>query len=109
MKKVYTDNPVIAEQFTDQCMPEGVMAAPDEFIEKVLVGSLRYEAKEKGAYIFKYPKPSDCNKEVAELFGVPFSFDWIKKGDYVLTYPSGYARVEAKESFDRDYQEIEIL
>lgn len=109
MKKVYTNSPVIAEQFTDSCTPAGVMVADSEFIQRVLVPSLQKQYEGKEIFLFKLPQPSTSNKEVAELFNVPCPFEWIHKGDYVLTYPSGYARVESRESFERDYQEIEIL
>lgn len=109
MKRVYTNNVVIAEQFTDDCTPEGVRVADSEFILKVLVPSVREQYKGKEIFLFKYPYPSTINKEVAEIFNVPYPFAWIKKGDYVLTYPSGYATVETRESFERDYQEIQLI
>jgi len=109
MKRVYTNNAVIAEQFTDNCTPAGVTVADSEFIQKVLVPSLQEQYGGKEIFLFKFPQPSTTNKEVAELFNVPYPFEWIHKGDYVLTYPSGYARVESMQSFERDYQEIKIL
>jgi hypothetical protein len=108
MRKFYTNNPIAAEQFTDDYFPAGVTIADPEFIQKVLVPSLQEEYKNSKIYLFKYPQPSTTDKEVAELFKVPYPFTWIHKGDYVLTYSSGYSRVESKESFERDYFEVEL-
>lgn len=110
MKKLYTNRLIHAEQFTDDCTPEGVIKADPEFIEKVLVESTKKEVRKSGAYLYKLPKPDESDYEVAALFKVPYPFAWIHKGDYVVTsLQSGYSRVESKKLFEADYKEIGLL
>jgi hypothetical protein len=107
MKRTYTNNPIIAEQFTDDCIPNGVMVADPEFY-KVLIQPYKDYVLEHGAYIFKLPQPDESDVQIANNLDVPFPFAWIEKGDYVLTYKSGYSRTEDKDVFERDYWEITI-
>ena len=108
MKYTYTNRPIIAEQFTDECTPNGVMVADDALIQKVLMPSLHEEAIKTGVFMFKFPKPSETDWAVAKSFGVNIPFQWIHKGDYVLEFPSGYSRVESKEIFEGEYYKVEL-
>jgi len=108
MKKIYSKEIVEAEQFTDDYTPDGVLLADEGFIKKVLAKSLYESRGDKVFYLFKLPKPNDVNKDIALLFGVPYPFEWIEKGDYVLTYSNGYACVEKKQYFEHHYKQINM-
>lgn len=106
--RIYTDRIVSAVQFTDTYTPPGVMIAEDHIVNNVLVPSVRDELMGRDIFLYKLPKPNEWNIEVAQVVGSPFPFDWIRHGDYVVTYPSGYSRAIEKEVFERDYQEIQL-
>jgi hypothetical protein len=107
MKKLYTCNTIAAEQFTDECTPDGVIPAPKEFHD--LLADFPLEQSESGLYIYKTPYPDDNDELFTKYLDAPCPFSPIEKGDYVVTHKGGYSTVITEKSFRRDYSHIELL
>jgi hypothetical protein len=107
MKQQYSNRIITAEQFTDDYTPEHVFPATEEYL-KVLTPGIRIEITNQ-AYVFIFPFPSETDKEVQKLLQAPKPFMWIKKGDYVITNPSGYQKAEEQSSFEENYTKIKTL
>ena len=109
MKKLFAKEIYKAEQFTEDFTPDGVMVADDVFIQNVLVPSVREKLKDKKMYLYKLPKPNSEDENTVRYFNVPFAFDWIKHGDYVVTSNTGYSIAVNKSKFEQDYKEIQLI
>lgn len=108
MKKLYTctSTTIAAEQFTDDCTPEGVILAPGEFLK--LIDDFQLPLGEP-IYIFKTTSPDETDYGMGNFLNAPYPFQWIEKGDYVVTHWGGYSIVITEKSFQRDYSHIELL
>jgi len=106
--KYYAKNIVSAEQFTDDFTPEGVIKAPEIFIENVLVESIKKSIDRDNMFLLKLSNPGEMKEELKKLFKVPYAFEWIKKGDYVVTFANKRNFVESKKDFEDNYTEVQF-
>lgn len=106
MKKLYTNSTITAEQFTDECTPEGVIPAPKEFMD--LFADFQPGIVGSGFYMYEIPYPDDDDKLYASYLNAPYPFYPIEKGDYVITQNGGYSTVIPEKVFKREYFQIEI-
>jgi hypothetical protein len=106
MKKLYTCTTVAAEQFTDECTPEGVMLAPKECLD--LIDDFQLPPGEE-KYIFKPTSPDETYYLIRNYLNGPYPFAWIGKGDYVVTGRGGLSVVIPEKFFQRDYLHIDVL
>lgn len=88
---------IIAEQFTDDNIPQGVIPAPLEIL--VLLKDLIPEITESETYIYRVPVPKQDEKILANQIGAPYPFHLIKKGDYVVTFQDQPSAVLEEEAF----------
>lgn len=107
MVKLYTNQIVKVEQFTDNYTPKGVQIATQKFVELLSEPYKSTFSKDKN-FVFRIPNPSKSDEKVKSNLDSPYPFCWIKKGDYVLTYPNGYSIVESQEYFEKYYKEIKL-
>jgi hypothetical protein len=88
---------VKVEQYTEFNIPDGVVDAGEEFM-----GLFYMDKQDNTVYkLFKLPKPGAGDKELANRLGVPYAFNWIELGDYVVSYSDGYKEVIPMEIFNR--------
>jgi hypothetical protein len=106
MKRTLIEDRVKVEQFTDDCIPDGVIEATDEILDVIVF--LQKRKSSEGYYIYKVPFPSHADIEFAEYFNIDHPFQWIKKGDYIVTFTGTYSYVIDEKRFLRDYMPIEI-
>ena len=101
MKILYPRTLLTAEQFTDECTPDGVITLPKEFFDLVDDSHLDLSSKEN--YIYKIPFPEDHDKKLANSIKAQYPFQWIEKGDYVITRLDGYSFVETDRVFCQEH------
>ena len=106
MKKLYTKNTIVAEQFTDYCIPDGVIIAPEEF--RNLIDDFQLPPGEV-IYIFRAESSDSTDCLIGNFLNAPYPFQWIEKGDYVVTDVDNYSFVLTEKAFERDFRHVEIL
>lgn len=84
-----------------------VVVAKEEH-RNLLINSYKERLKDVKLFVYIAPKPNSSDIKVANILNISKPFDWIKIGDYIITYCNGYSTVERKEYFDRDYVEINL-
>jgi hypothetical protein len=105
MKNTRIEDRLSVVQFTDDFIPEGVIKAPDEILD--VIAFFKKENTSEVHYIYKVPIPSAVDLEFAECFDVAFPFQFINKGDYVVSLSGIYSCVMKKEELF-DYMAIEL-
>ena len=105
MKKTYSNNIVQAEQFTHSHKPDGIIYPTEEHIGG-LIESKKAVALSGVVFVYVLPKPSQIDKEVADICKFPYPMTWIRIGDYIITNANGYSYVETQEYFERVYKQI---
>jgi hypothetical protein len=80
------------EQFTDYCTPDGVINVPKELFNHVT--DIYPDLFASKIYIYKIPYPNESDKNLAYSLNAPYPFQWIQKGDFIITLLDGYSFVE---------------
>ena len=96
MKNTRIEDRLSVVQFTDDFIPEGVIKAPDEILD--VIAFFQKENTSEVHYIYKVPIPSATDLEFAECYGVAFPFQYINKGDYILSLSGVYSFVVKEKS-----------
>jgi hypothetical protein len=94
------------EQFTDDLIPEGVIKAPDEILD--IIAFFQKEKTSEVQYIYIVPIPSLKDLEFAEYYDIAFPFQYINKGDYVVSLSGIYSCVITKEELQHVYMDLEL-
>jgi hypothetical protein len=85
MKKIHTNENIVAVQFTQENTPHAVVHAPPDVYESLK--ALIYQISESEKYVYKVPNAVQADKIVDHEVGAPYSFHLIKKGDYdIVTF-----------------------
>lgn len=91
MKKTCIEDRIRIERFTDDFIPEGVLKAPDEILD--VIAFFQTEKTSEVQYVYKVPFPSTKDHEFAECYDVEFPFQYISKGDYIISLSGVYSCV----------------
>ena len=85
MKKIHTNENIVAVQFAEEHNPHAVVPAPPDVYESF--EALISQISESETYVFKVPHAVQADKIVVHEVGAPYSFRLIKKGDYdIVTF-----------------------
>lgn len=95
MKKANIEDRIRIEQFTDDFIPEGVIKAPEEIGD--MLAFFQKEKTSEVQYIYKVPIPSRNDLEFTECWDVTFPFQYINKGDFIVSLPGIYSQVMKEE------------
>lgn len=97
MKKLCPRTKLTVEQFTDDCLPDGVISVTKEFFDLPVHSLLDLTSYE--IYIYKIPYPNDQDRLYAKSVNAPYPFQQIKRGEYIVTLLDGYSFVETDRHF----------
>ncbi len=95
MKKTSIEDRIRIEQFTDEFIPEGVIEAPGEIRD--VITFFQKEKTSATQYIYVVPIPSLDDIAFAECYNVEIPFQYINRGDYIVSLLGNYSCVMKKE------------
>lgn len=107
MNKTNIEDRFRIEQFTDDFIPEGVIMAPKEISD--LISFFQKEKTSAVQYIYKVPIPSRNDLEFAECWDVTFPFQYINKGDFIVSLPGIYSQVMKEEVLPIDFIDSKLM